>query len=135
MISKLALIPALLLSFSAFSDVASDVERAILDNLKNVQSENMEGTLATMHSQSPSYLPTQQMLQKIFPAYDLKYELVKYQFVGSDDEYAYAKVLQKTTKVNGAAFQDNEVEALQVFKKENNQWKLWAQANLSINFK
>lgn len=135
MISKLVLVPMLLLAFSSSADVASDIKQVISDNLKYVQSENLEGAMATMHSQSPSYLPTQQMLQQLFPAYDLKYDIVKYNFVGSDDEYAYAKVLQRTTKISGPAFRNNEVEALQVFKKENNKWRLWTQANLSIDFK
>ena len=71
---------------------------------------------------------------QLFPAYDVKYELIDYQFIGEDSEYAYVKVKQRTKKISGPAFQDNEVEALFVFKQENGTWKLWTQANLSISY-
>ena len=128
-------IPVLfLVSSLGYADTASDIEEAILGNLKHTQNEDVAAVMGDMHSQSPAYLPTQQMLQQLFPAYDLNYELLEYTFVGEDGEYAYAKVKQSTIKVSGPAFQNNKVEALQVFKEENGTWKLWTQANLSVSY-
>jgi hypothetical protein len=128
-------IPVLfLVSSLVYADTASDIEEAILGNLKHTQNEDVAAVMGDMHSQSPAYLPTQQMLQQLFPAYDLNYELLEYTFVGEDGEYAYAKVKQSTIKVSGPAFQNNKVEALQVFKEENGTWKLWTQANLSVSY-
>ncbi|EAW30192.1 hypothetical protein GP2143_01575 [marine gamma proteobacterium HTCC2143] len=124
----------ILLSTAAYADTASDIEKAILDNLEHTQNEDSAAVMGDMHSQSPAYLPTQQMLQQLFPAYDLKYELISYKFVGEDDEYAYAKVKQRTKKISGPAFQNNEIEVLMVFKQENGIWKLWTQANLLISY-
>ena len=134
MISKIALLSLLLLSIASNADTASDIKQVVLDKLKYIQAEDIENSMATMHSQSPSYMATEEMLQQLLPIYDLKYEILKYSYIGEDDEYAYAKVLQKTSKISGPAFQTNKLEALQVFKKENGVWKLWTQANLSILF-
>ena len=125
----------LLLSTAVYADTASDIEKAVLDNLEHTQNEDIEAVMGDMHSQSPSYLPTQQLLMQLFPAYDVKYELIDYQFIGEDSEYAYVKVQQRTKKISGPAFQDNEVEALFVFKQENGTWKLWTQANLSMSYR
>lgn len=124
----------LFLSTMTFADTSSDIEKVILDNLKYTQNENVDAVMGDMHSQSPAYLSTQQVLQQLFPAYDLKYELLKYTLVGVDSDYAYARIKQSTKKVSGPAFQDNEIEMLTVFKKENGKWKFWTQANLSITF-
>lgn len=133
-ITTLLAITTSLITFNTFADDSSDIESVILENLHYTQQEDIEGVMSTMHSQSPSYLPTKSMLISLFPEYDLQYELVKYTFVASDDDYAYARVLQRTSKVSGPAFQNNEIDALQVYKKEGQAWKLWSQANLDINF-
>lgn len=131
---KLLLSVFLLLSTAAYADTASDIEAAILDNLQHTQNEDVAATLGDIHSQSPAYLPTQQMLKQLFPAYDLQYELISYKFIGEDDEFAYAKVKQRTKKISGPAFQNNEIEVLMVFKQEHGIWKLWTQANLLISY-
>lgn len=124
----------LLLSTAAYADTSSEIEDAILDNLEHTQNEDVGAVMEDMHSQSPAYQPTQQMLQQLFPVYDLKYELLNYKLVGEDDEYAYVKVKQRTEKISGPAFQNNEIEMLMVFKQENGLWKLWTTANLSVSY-
>ncbi len=123
-----------LLSTLSHADTVSEIKQLIADNLKYTQAEDLNAVMSTMHSQSPSLLPTRKTLQQLFPLYEVKYQLNDVSFVGADDKYAYAKVIQTTTKISGPAFQNNRIEALQIFKKENNQWKLWAQANLEIKF-
>lgn len=131
---KILLTIILLASSLSHADTASDIEQAIMKNLMNTQNEDASAVMGDIHSQSPAYLQTQQVLQQLFPAYDLKYEVLNYQFVGEDDEYAYAKVKQRTKKVSGPAFQNNVLEILMVFKKENRIWKIWTQVNLSISY-
>lgn len=123
-----------LLSTLSHADTASDIKQLIADNLKYTQAEDLDAVMSTMHSQSPSLLPTRSTLKQLFPLYEIKYHLDDVAFVGSDNKYAYAKVIQTTTKISGPAFHNNRIEALQIFKKENNQWKLWAQANLEITY-
>ncbi len=117
---------------SAYADTASDIEKIILENLTHTQNEDESAVIGDMHTQSPAYLATQQMLPQLFSNYDLGYELLNYNFIAEDDEYAYVRVKQRTVKISGPAFQDNELEMLTVFKQENGLWKLWTQANLSV---
>lgn len=124
----------ILLSVNTYADTASDLKNAVLDNFKHTKNENFDAVMGDIHTQSPAYLQTQQILQQLFPAYDLQYELVSYKFIGEDNEYAYAKVKQKTQKISGPAFQNNEIEMLMVFKQEDGVWKIWTQANLSISY-
>jgi tRNA U34 5-carboxymethylaminomethyl modifying GTPase MnmE/TrmE len=119
----------LLLSTAAYADTASDIEKAILDNFEHMQNEDADAVMEDMHSQACQQ--TQQMLQQFYLDYDLKYELLNYKFVGEDNEYAYAKVKQLTTRISGPEFKNNETEMLVIFKQENGLWKEWAHALLS----
>ena len=121
-------------SSHALADTADEVLKVIENNLKYTQSEDMEAVVATMHPDSLSYYPSKHMMRQLFPEYDLKYVLLDYKFLGSDADYAYARVLIRTTKIEGPGFWDNEIDAIQAFKKENGQWKLFSQANLTINY-
>lgn len=125
---------AAMMAFGVQAGTAEDVRAVIDENLKHTQSENASGVMSTVHKASPGYGATQQMLNQLFPAYDLKYTVLSYEFVGEEGGYAYARIVQRTEKVAGPAFNNNDLEALQIFKKENGQWKLWTQANLNINF-
>lgn len=123
-----------LIGMPALADTAADINAVIQQNLTHTQNEDLDAMMSTVHSQSPSYMPTRQAIGQLFPVFDLKYEILEYRFIAEDDEYAYAKIKQLTTKVAGPAFNNNEIEALQIFKKENGHWKLWTQANLQIKF-
>ena len=131
---KLLLPVLLLLSTAVFADTSSDIEKAIRGNLEHTENEDVDAVMRDLHSLSPAYSQTQQVLLQLFSAYDLEYELVDYSFVGEDEEYAYAKVKQRTSKVSGPAFQDNEIDMLVIFKQENGVWKLWTQANLAVSY-
>jgi len=118
----------------AQSETQTAIEQVINDNLKYILEEDLELTLTTIHTQSPNYASSAQIMQQLFVAYDLKYEIVEINFIDVDDEYAYVRVVQKSEKINGPEFRNNILDALQVFKQEEGQWKLWTQANLAINY-
>ncbi|TDO98961.1 hypothetical protein [Marinomonas balearica] len=124
----------ILFSVATYADTASEINAAIVANFKHTQSEDAAAALNDLHSESPAYLSTKQALQQVFSTYDLKYELLNYQFVGEDSEYAYAKIKQRTSKVSGPAFDNNELEMLMIFKQEHGIWKIWTQVNLSLSF-
>ncbi len=124
----------LFLSVHAQADVGADVKATVEQNLVACADEDLAGMLATLHSRSPSYLSTQQAMDQVFAAYDLDYTLIGFSLVGADDEYAYARVKQRTEKVSGPAFRDNDIDMLQIFKREDGAWKLWTQANLAITY-
>ncbi|WP_028303820.1 hypothetical protein [Oceanospirillum maris] len=115
--------------------IADDVRDVVEENIAAIQNENMARMMKTVHSSSPSYQATMQQVPSLFQQYDLEYELTGYDFVGVTGEFAVAKVRQITRKVGGsAAFNDNELELLQAFRKEDGQWKFWSQSVLNMNF-
>lgn len=114
--------------------IAKALEQSVMDNLKGMVEEDADKVMATLHSQSATYNPTAGAIAQLFPAYDLSYEIVSFQFIGYDGELAYARVKQLTKKIAGPAFRDNELDMLQVFKQENGTWKIWAQANMSVKY-
>ena len=40
----------------------------------------------------------------------------------------------ETEKISGPAFRNNEIDMIQIFKKENGKWKFWSQAILYIRY-
>ncbi len=125
-----------LCSGAGYADsIADDVRDVVEENIAATQSEDMTRMMKTIHSSSPSYQATMQQVPTLFQQYDLEYELTGYDFVGVTGEFAVVKVSQITRKVAGsAAFNDNELELLQAFRKENGQWKFWSQSVLNMNF-
>ncbi len=114
--------------------IADAIKQNILDNLKYVQAEDAEKSMSTMHSQSPSYLPTKDMMFRIFNDYNLSYEIIDFKYIAYDGDLAYARIKQVTKKISGPAFQNNELDAVQVFRQESGVWKLWSQANIDVKY-
>ncbi|HHI93227.1 MAG TPA: hypothetical protein ENK04_06895 [Gammaproteobacteria bacterium] len=118
----------------ANSEITDVLKNNILNNLKYIQEEDADRSMSTMHSQSPAYLPTKNMLPQIFGSYKLSYELLSFKFIAYDGDLAYARVKQSTKKISGPAFRNNEIDMVQLFRKESGVWKLWAQVNIDIEY-
>lgn len=110
------------------------VRQVIDDNLDASQREDSEAYMATMHSQSLAWVQTKKAIQDIFGNYKLNYSLDQFHYITQESEYAYARVWIRTTKVSGPSFHNNKLEALIVFKKEGEKWKVWSQANMQIQY-
>ncbi|MFH1868474.1 MAG: hypothetical protein ABH843_05840 [Candidatus Omnitrophota bacterium] len=115
-------------------DISAAIKKVVLDNLGTIGKENMSAMMATIHTQSPGYLITKQQTQEIFDTFDISYELKYYQYIGQDGGYAVARVIQVTKKISGPAFQNNELDMIQVFKQEDGVWKYWSQAILDAKY-
>lgn len=118
----------------ANSELAKTIKENVLYNLKYMQKEKPNKAISTIHSQSPSYLSTKNILSQIFGNYKLNYELVSFEFIAHHEELVYARIKQATTKISGPAFQNNIIDTVQIFKQESGIWKLWAQANIGIKY-
>lgn len=130
---SLLLCSALLFSMPSLADTESDVLEVVVDNFKALDQEDVPAYMDTIHTQSLMYKTTENALNLTFRIYDLEYDLQKVSFIGADDKYAYVKVVFETRKLKGPAFQNNQIEALIVFKQDNGEWKMWSQANLQLN--
>lgn len=128
------LLLSMLFSVKALADTSQEVYQVLQDNIVAAKNEKISDYMNTVHSQSLLYLQTQQVMSPIFDNYELDYQLQDVQFVGEDNEYAYVKAWLETTKVSGAVFSNNRMQILVVFKKENEQWKIWSQANMVIQY-
>jgi len=114
--------------------IAEALKQAVLDNLRYTQAEDSEKVMSTIHSQSPSYLPSKNMMLRLFDDYNLSFELLDFKYIAYDGDLAYARVKQVTRKISGPAFQNNEIDTVQIFRQESGVWKLWTQANIEIKY-
>lgn len=144
----ISIVFALIMSFSGLSiaqDVAqeevdqyakinNELQSVLLENFDAYEKEEIFRVLETIHTQSPAYIPTKDVSNQIFPDYDLKYEMVSFKYLMTDDEFALARVVQKTEKVSGPAFRNNVLDLIVVFKQEDNKWKLWSQVILGLEY-
>ena len=121
---------------SAFGqeDIGKAIHRTILKNVKAGQAEDLPAMMKTIHSQSPVYQSTKEKTPAIFKAYKLDYQLLAYKYIGRDGEYAFARTRHRTRKISGPALRDNEMDSIQIFRKEKGEWKLWNQAILEIQY-
>jgi hypothetical protein len=115
-------------------DTATALRNVVLKNEQAAQAEDAKALMATIDPQSPAYATTQQENSFVFATYDLKYELLSFRYLGDDGEFAAARVKQKTTRTAGAAFRNNELDLLVIFRQENGQWKIWSQMVLNTKF-
>lgn len=119
---------------SGKEDIAQAIKTVVIKNLNATEAEDADLVMQTIHSQSPAYISTKQQIPTTFENFDLKYKLLSFEYIGYDGEYAVVRTKQGTQKIFGPAFQDNEIDMIQVFKKEADQWKFWNQAILEIKF-
>ncbi len=116
------------------SKTAVELKALILQNLAACESEDLAAEMETVHTQSPGYLLTKQQASMLFENFDFKYDLTHFKFIGEDEEYAVARIRQKTTKKAGPAFKNNETDLMAVFRREAGVWKFWNQVVLETRF-
>lgn len=50
---------------------------------------------------------------------------LSFQYIGHDDEFAYARIKVKVTSPGSEGFQDNASDTVTLFHQEGGQWKVW----------
>ena len=115
-------------------DLAMELKSVITKNFKAYELEDIEKVMETVHSKSPGFKATKEFSSQIFPAYEIKYELLSFKYIAVEGEYALARVKQKTSKISGPKFKDNIIDSIVIFKQEAGQWKLWSQATLTLEY-
>ncbi len=113
---------------------AKQIKQTVIDNLTALKNEDMTRMMDTIHTQSLSYLTTKQQMAPLMENYELGYELLSFNFIGLSGDYAIGRTKQRTVKISGPAFRNNEIDMIQIFKKENGKWKFWSQAILYIRY-
>jgi len=122
---------------AAESDKGIEVELkdVMLENIQRTQAEDLDGTMKTIHSQSPFYQPSRKQLSQTFAKHrGVKYELISLKYLLTDGDYAIARVLQRTTQTPPVTIKNNESDMIIAFRKESGTWKFWTQAPLDFKY-
>ena len=98
--------------------------------LRNTQ--DLQGILRLMHQESFAYKPMQQVLLKLFTAFELQTVLLERVFIARENEYVYVRIKLRTEKIAGPDFKNNIAEFLVVFRIVGNVWKIWCQSPLTF---
>jgi hypothetical protein len=116
-------------------DIEAQLKKAVLENIKSTEAEDVEATMKTIHSRSPLYQASRKQLSQIFGKHlGIKYELVSLKYLARDGEYVIARVLQRTTQSPPVNIKNNESDMIVAFRKEGQTWKFWNQAPLEYRY-
>jgi len=106
------------------------IKNFIKFNLEYTQNEDIEGVLSQTDCTTNNCAEFKSTMEKLFETYDLKYELINIKFKNITSNEAEVIVTQKTTKLNGPEFRDNQGEFLHTLIKVDKSWKF---KNTKIN--
>ena len=113
------------------SPTADAIKSLVERSNRALQEENLDASINTIHSQSPSLLGVKKDLPTIFENYDLNTELVSFSFIGQDEDYAVARTKTRYIKISGPFWQNVESDSISVYRKENDEWKYWNNVKLN----
>jgi hypothetical protein len=116
----------------AHAQLAAGLREALYANLNAFNRKDVDATMGTIDSRSPDYAPTKQASETQFEALDVKSEIVAFDYIGHDDEFAVARVKVKTTGKPGSDFTNNTVDSIMIFHQEGGAWKLWSEDILGV---
>jgi hypothetical protein len=105
--------------------LASSLEKVSKDQIAAFNQEDVAATMGYADTKSPTYETTKKVLTEYFKNQKLKAEQVSFQYIGHDDEFAYARVKVKVTSPGTKDFQDNVADTVTLFHQEGGTWKLW----------
>jgi hypothetical protein len=109
----------------------TEIVELVNANLRAAQASNVPAILTTIHPESVSQSAVEQMAEQL-KAYKLKYEATSVSFVAMAGDYALIRVVQRTTKVKGPDFLDNEIDGIWALRQDGTAWKYWSQMTLKF---
>jgi hypothetical protein len=112
--------------------LAGVLREVVEQNLAAYNREDPAGAMTFIHTKSPEYGTTQGALPAQFKALDTQTELVGFQYIGHDDEFAVARVKLKTVEQSGEPFSANVLDTITVFHQEDGVWKYWSDHLLGV---
>ncbi len=115
-------------------DLEATFRQLVEHNLAAFNREDLSGTLRHMHTKSPEYGNTQDVLPSQFEALDARTKLVDLHYMGHDEEFAVARVKLKTVNESDAAFEANVLDTIVLFHLEDGAWKYWSTHILGAEF-
>ncbi len=111
-----------------------DLLAPIYTNIRASNAENYELYMATIHSQSPAYSQTSEMLSGIFSQYDLSYEVTGLEVLQASSREARVAFVLTTRKLRGPDFRDNRVSGEMILRPEGGTWKIYNQKVDTVDY-
>jgi hypothetical protein len=103
----------------------ADITAAVTENLKAMEREDVNATMATIDPSSPGFQSTQELIKLIFEQYDLKYELSDLKVTEKKGNEAQVSFSQVTRKVSGPDFRDNKITGVHTLRFTGGKWKIY----------
>nr|AWJ66283.1 hypothetical protein [uncultured bacterium] len=122
------------LAVAQSTTLKDDITSLLNVHFLTLQQEDLAAHLMTLHPDSPFYEQLKQQIPPIFQRYDLIYRVDAFNLIGSDRDFAYARISQTTNKRSGPAFADNQLDQLWVFKRYQGDWRVWTSQMLSVTY-
>lgn len=97
----------------------------VLDkNLQTIQDQDIDGYMETIHPESPAYDSTKDIMDQM-TVYTLDIELSKLSVEEKSADEAKVSYTQRSMKVDGPEYQNNEVSGFHILKPDNGKWKIF----------
>ncbi|MCX6142669.1 MAG: hypothetical protein NTZ35_05555 [Ignavibacteriales bacterium] len=113
---------------------AGDPMLVVRENIRAMNSRDLEKTMATIDEQSESYDKTKELARQLFAAYDLRYELDSANVIEKTEEEAKVECVQTTRKVSGPAFRDNRIRIVHLLRNVDGEWKIYGSQMKKIDY-
>jgi hypothetical protein len=122
-----------LVAAPASAQLAPAIQYVLDNNLASFNKRDLTASMSTIDTRSPDYEATKAALEEQFKDLDVTASLVKFTYIGHDDEFAVARASIKTAgKPGNTDFVDNTVDAILLFHMEGGAWKLWDETVLGV---
>jgi hypothetical protein len=113
-------------------ELTAELKKVMEANRDGINHNDLDLAMSSIHSQSPAFAETKKVTGQLLKDFQIKQKIVSFRFLGSDKDYAVARVILETVKVKGPEFRDNSVDSMQIFRKESGKWKVWTSAILDV---
>ncbi len=110
------------------------VINTIYDNIAATNSENIDRYMVSIHTQSPGYEETRELLENQFIEYDLTAVISRLELISYSPEEAQVQFSLETRKRAGPEFRDNLMHGIFILRPEDGQWKLYDQVVNDIKY-
>jgi len=99
---------------------------SVKDNVNAMQNKDLEGVMATVHPDSPSFGSTREVLQDLFKKYDLRITLSDLKIVSATPEEVKVSFVQKTERLKGPVdLQSSVCDGVHTLRKDHGKWKIY----------
>jgi hypothetical protein len=116
------------------AETPNDPVSVVKENIKAMNSEDLDKAMATIDKQSASYDQTKEIAQRLFDIYDLNYALDSVRVIMQTDDEARVACVQTTSKVTGPAFRDNKIDFVHTLRKVDGIWKIYNSKIMKLDY-